>query len=251
VAYINYGVQRITLLDTYGPDKSLRSVAEVVMELRVLGWTVIHRLMGQQRAEDYNSCGYHILQWLWQLVNKDVAPDPISWSPDTYNCANWAVNVKVKRVLAKTNLSRKFPIRPSTNQNGTQEKEKEGGKAWEEKGYNKSSRKRRGQARYRRWGKRLTTKMGAELSEVNLFRKEYFDIHKKIIKRKGKEELNGMFDLNKKREPSMEAAPRFGYKRTYDYQGNRMTLSNKTDKNEECTVSLGCKKQKTVRFFFK
>jgi len=120
LAVVDYVNDKIVLMESYGIDKDLLSVMEVRNILEAANWTVHLRKMDCQQLEDGNSCGYHVLQWIWQMAdlrNLEAA----SWVPANYVASEWIT--KVQKDLG-------YPDRGEVQ---------------------KKKMARRGPARYRRW----------------------------------------------------------------------------------------------------
>jgi len=84
LAQVLFDTANITLMDPYDQQKELRSVEEIKGILESAAWKVSVRRLACQRPEDMNSCGYHVLQWIWQ-ISKIHAFRAEVWQPEYYN----------------------------------------------------------------------------------------------------------------------------------------------------------------------
>jgi len=90
---VDYGNNQVVLMDPYGIDKDLLSVMEVRNILKSANWTVRLRKMSCQQLGDGNSCGYHVLQWIWQMANlRNLEAE--SWVPADYDASQWITKVQ-------------------------------------------------------------------------------------------------------------------------------------------------------------
>jgi len=92
LADVNYQNRRVVLMDPYGPEKVRMSVSETQKVLKTAKLEVKLRKMGSQLPGDSNSCGYHVLQWVWQiqgLRNFDAS----AWVPTGYDNRQWTERV--------------------------------------------------------------------------------------------------------------------------------------------------------------
>jgi len=116
LAAIDYAGNRIVLMDPYGVEKDLKSVMEVRSILEGANWTVYLRKMGCQQLEDGNSCGYHVLQWIWQLANSWNL-EAEDWVPARYDLSQWIIKVQKelgfpkKGETQRKKMARRGPVR--------------------------------------------------------------------------------------------------------------------------------------------
>jgi len=107
LAAVDYAGNRIVLMDLYGVEKDLGPVLQVRNILVGANWSVCLRKMGCQQAEDGNSCGYHVLQWIWQLANSRNL-EAEDWVPARCDMSQWIIKVqKVLGISEKVEIQRK------------------------------------------------------------------------------------------------------------------------------------------------
>jgi len=92
LAEVDFANKSVVVMDPHGPDKALVTVAETQKVLETAKWKVKIRKMGCQASGDGNSCGYHVLQWLWQIQSISSF-EADSWVPTWYDKKQWPERV--------------------------------------------------------------------------------------------------------------------------------------------------------------
>ena len=102
VKYQTVGISGRTMKIFEPKSEPILSTQRFAAKARKEGWTVSIQSTGKQHEGDGNSCGYHVLQWVYEQ-EAGRKKRTTRWAPGVYDAEAWTEHVKERLAVRKEN----------------------------------------------------------------------------------------------------------------------------------------------------
>ena len=92
--YMTRGLSRkVTIFETYPESHRLQGTMRTLRTMDQKGWETDLQFIGCQEAEDGNTCGYHVLRWVKEILDTPPAERKWNWKPTKYEASTWVQKI--------------------------------------------------------------------------------------------------------------------------------------------------------------
>ena len=91
LANVQFDKRQITMWDPYPQNHQIESVTKLLRKLNIT-WKVQRIGLGTQEITDSNTCGYHVLMWIKQILQPTQLITP-QWKPQMYSSKDWVETI--------------------------------------------------------------------------------------------------------------------------------------------------------------